>query len=203
MTHAQGTPAETLLIGGSVAMTIRNVAGTYVALLYSIGISGNQRLLMADWRSMMEDLGLHNPRTLIATGNALFESRGASVRALEALLEDAFERRFGRRVDTIVRAAAHFRRLTANNPFLRESERDGSRVVVRVMREAMDKDSAAALTPYLTQGERLKVIEGDMWVHFLHEPNRSRLMPLLTSKRLGIGTVRNWNTIRRLNEMLA
>jgi len=31
---------------------------------------------MADWRSMMEDLGLQNPRTLIATGNAVFESRG-------------------------------------------------------------------------------------------------------------------------------
>ena len=157
---------------------------------------------MADWRSMMKDLGFQNPRTLIATGNAMFESHGATVHKLEVQLEDAFERRFGRRVDTIARAAGVFRRLAASNPFRTESERDGSRVVVRVMREPIDHDSTAALTPYLRQGERLEVVRGDLWVHFKQEPNRSRLMPVLASKRLGIGTVRNWNTIRRLNEML-
>lgn len=183
-------------------MRITNVAGTYVALLYSIGIGEGRRLVMADWRSMMEDLGLQKPRTLITTGNAIFESRGATVRKLEIQLEDAFEHRFGRRVDTIVRAAFPFRRLAAANPFPKESERDGARVVARVMRKPVDSDSVAALIPYLTQGERLKIIEGDLWVHFKQEPSRSRLMPLLASKRLGIGTVRNWNTIRRLNEML-
>lgn len=76
------------------------VAETYVALLYSIGVAGNQRLIMADWRAMMEGLGFQNPRTLIATGNAIFESRRASVRNLEVQLEDAFQRRFGRRVST-------------------------------------------------------------------------------------------------------
>jgi uncharacterized protein (DUF1697 family) len=70
------------------------------------------------------------------------------------------------------------------------------------MRQPLDHDAAAALTPYLAQGERLEVVRGDLWVHFQNEPNRSRLLPLLASKRLGIGTVRNWNTIRRLNEML-
>ena len=176
--------------------------GTYVALLYSIGISENRRLVMADWRSLMEDLGFQNPRTLIATGNAIFESRGTSVRKLEIRLEDAFERRFGRRVDIIVRAAASFRQLAAANPFPSESQRDGSRVVVRIMRKPIDSDSVAALIPYLTQGERLRIVEGDLWVHFKEEPNRSRLMPFLASKRLGIGTARNWNTIHRLTEML-
>ena len=178
------------------------VTKTFVALLYSIGTSENRRLIMADWRSMMEDIGLENPRTLIATGNAIFQCRGATIRKLEVQLEDAFERRFGRRVDTIVRAAAPFRRLVASNPFPRESARDGSRVVIRVMRRPIDNDSIAALRAYSTDGERLEVVQGDLWVHFVNEPNRSRLMPVLGSKRLGIGTVRNWNTIRRLNEML-
>jgi uncharacterized protein (DUF1697 family) len=181
---------------------MRDVAETYIALLHSIGIGENRRLIMADWRSMMEDVGLQNPRTLIATGNAIFESRRASVRVLELQLENAFAARFGRHVDTIVRAAASFRRMTTNNPFPEESERDGSRVVVRVMREPIDSDSLTALTRYLTQGERLKVVQGNLWIYFKQEPNRSRLMPILGSKRLGTGTVRNWNTIRRLKEML-
>ena len=44
---------------------------TYVALLFSIGIGDGRRLLMADWRTMMEEIGLNQPRTLIATGNAV------------------------------------------------------------------------------------------------------------------------------------
>jgi uncharacterized protein (DUF1697 family) len=88
------------------------------------------------------------------------------VRALEVQLENAFERRFGRRVDTIVRPVAPFRSLTAGNPFPAESARDGSRVVVRIMRTAIDDDSVEGLTRYLTNGERLKVVHGDLWVHF-------------------------------------
>jgi uncharacterized protein (DUF1697 family) len=74
--------------------------------------------------------------------------------------------------------------------------------VVRVMRDPIQSDGVPSLTRLLTQGERLEVVQGDLWVHFKHELNRSRLLPVLASGRLGIGTVRNWNTIRRLNEML-
>ena len=175
---------------------------TYVALLYSIGVGEGRRLIMADWRSMMADLGFQNARTLNATGNGIFESRGATVRELETQLEDAFERRFGRRVDTIVCAAASFRRLVASNPFPQESERDGSRVVVRIMRKPIGDDSTTALNRYLTRGERPRVVQGNLWVCFEDDSNRSRIMSVLASKRLGIGTVRNWNTVRRINEML-
>jgi uncharacterized protein (DUF1697 family) len=175
---------------------------TYVALLFSIGISNGQRLIMADWRAMMEKMGLQNPRTLIATGNAVFESDGATVQELEDQLEDAFESRFGRHVDTIVCSAASFRRLTRANPFLKESNQDGSRVMVRVMRKPLKSDIADSLQRYLTRGERVIIVHGNLWVHFEDEPNRSGVVRVLASKRLGVGTVRNWNTVRRLNEML-
>ena len=174
---------------------------TCVALLFSIGISNGRRLLMSDWRAMMAELGLENPRTLIATGNAVFDCRGANVRQLETHLEDAHEKRFGRRVDIIVRAATPFRRLANENPFPKESQRDGSRVMVRVMRQPIAVEMGATLQPYLTQGERVKIVNGDLWVHFKQRPIESRLMSAIGSKRFGIGTVRNWNTVQRLCEM--
>lgn len=175
---------------------------TYIALLFSIGIGNGQRLVMADWRAMMDELGLQNPRTLIATGNAIFECHGTTVQELEIQLEKAFENRFGRHVDTIVCSAASFRRLSKANPFSKESNQDGSRVMVRVMRNPLKSDLADSLKRYLTQGERVKIVHGNLWVHFEGEPNRSGIVRVLGSKRLGIGTVRNWNTVRRLNEML-
>ncbi|WP_447723894.1 DUF1697 domain-containing protein [Sphingomonas koreensis] len=174
---------------------------SHIALLHSITIGGGRRLVMADWREMMGSVGLERPRTLIATGNALFDSNGATIAQLEERLETAFARRFGRHVDTIVTTTEQWRTLAAANPFPEES--DGTRVAVRVMRRPLDETTLTSLTPYATQGERMKLADGHLWLHFPQDPARSRLAAQLTIKRLGAGTVRNWNTVRRLDEMIA
>ncbi len=70
------------------------------------------------------------------------------------------------------------------------------------MRQPLQPDVVAGLRTYLTQGERLKLVAGDLWVHFQHDPNRSGIVRVLGSKHLGVGTVRNWNTVCRLNTMV-
>lgn len=179
----------------------RMTLASHVALLHSITLGEGRRLVMADWRAMIEALGLRHPRTLIATGNALFDSDGATVAQLEQRLETAFTERFGRHIDTIVTTAAQWRALAAANPF--PEEPDGTRVAVRVMRNPLDETALAALSPYATQGERLRFAGGHLWIHFAQDPVRSRLAAQLTIRRLGAGTVRNWNTVRRLREMIA
>jgi uncharacterized protein (DUF1697 family) len=174
---------------------------SHIALLHSVSIGDGQRLVMAEWREMMESIGLKNPRTLIATGNALFDSDGATVSQLEGRLETAFAQRFGRHIDTIVTTTAQWRDLAAGNPFPEEA--DGTRVAMRVMRKLLDETALAELAPYATQGERMKLVGGHLWLHFAQDPVRSRLGAQLTIKRLGPGTVRNWNTVRRLDEMNA
>ena len=176
---------------------------SHVALLHSITIGDGRRLVMSDWRAMMEKIGLQRPQTLIATGNAIFESERATIGQLEKRLETAFDDSFGRHVDTIVKTAAHWRRLTKASPFHEEAERDSTRVAVRIMRKPLDEAALEALTPYATQGERLKLAHGHLWIHFEGDPVRSRLVPQLTTKRIGAGTVRGWSTVRRLNEMIA
>lgn len=156
---------------------------------------------MADWREMMEAIGLRYPRTLIATGNAVFDSDGASIGQLEARLETAFARRFRRHIDTIITTAAQWRELAASNPF--PEELDGNRIAVRVMRKPPEQSALDRLTRYATQGERMVTVAGHLWLHFEQDPARSRLGAQLTTARLGAGTVRNWNTVRRLDEMIA
>ena len=52
---------------------------TYVALLYSIILGEGRRVVMADLKAMAEGLGLKNPRTLVATGNLVFEARATDI----------------------------------------------------------------------------------------------------------------------------
>lgn len=174
---------------------------SHIALLHSISLGDGRRLVMAEWREMMERVGLRNPRTLIATGNALFDSDGATISQLETQLETAFAQRFGRHIDTIVATIQQWRDLAAANPFREEA--DGTRIAVRVMRKPLAEATLATLAPYATQGERMKLVNGHLWLHFPQDPARSRLGAQLTIKRLGPGTVRNWNTVRRLDAMIA
>lgn len=176
---------------------------THVALLYSIVLTPERRVVMADLRAMAMELGFAAPRTLVASGNLVFGApRRTSVRAIEKRLETAFAPRFGRHIDIIVTTAAEWRALVAANPFRAEAEAAPTSVHVRVMRDRLPPAAADELAPYLTQGERIAVVDGHLWMHFRGPSHESKLAGQLTPKRLGIGTARNWNTVRRLGGML-
>ncbi|CCV13999.1 DUF1697 domain-containing protein [Mesorhizobium sp. STM 4661] len=175
---------------------------TYVALLYSIILGEGRRVVMADLKAMAEALRLKNPRTLVATGNLVFETKETEIAALERRLETAFEKIFGRHVDIIVRRADDWLRLAAGNPFPAESAAAADQVAVRVMRKPVAAEAAAALKAYIGKDEKLQAVGGDLWIVFSRETPSSRLLAAVSHKRLGIGTSRNWNTVRKLAEMV-
>ncbi|MER8431475.1 DUF1697 domain-containing protein [Mesorhizobium caraganae] len=175
---------------------------TYVALLYSIILGEGRRVVMSDLKTMAEGLGLKNPRTLVATGNLVFEARVADITRLEQRLETAFEKTFGRHVVIIVRTAEDWLKLAAGNPFPAESAETGDQVAVRVMRKPASADGVAALQAYAAEDEKVASVDGDIWVVFSRERPSSRLLAAMNHKRLGIGTARNWNTVWRLAEMV-
>ncbi|MDX8456342.1 DUF1697 domain-containing protein [Mesorhizobium sp. VK9D] len=175
---------------------------TYVALLYSIILGEGRRVVMADLKAMAEGLGLKNVRTLVATGNLVFEARAGDVSKLEQRLEKAFEKTFGRHVDIIVRGAQDWMKLAAGNPFPGESVDAADQVAVRVMREPLLADAVQALQAYAADNEKVLWVDGDIWLVFSRERPRSRLLAAANHKRFGVGTSRNWNTVRRLAEMV-
>ncbi|MEO5758486.1 MAG: DUF1697 domain-containing protein [Mesorhizobium sp.] len=175
---------------------------TYVALLYSIILGEGRRVVMSDLKAMAQDIGLKNPRTLVATGNLVFEAQETPVDVLEGRLEAAFEKTFGRHVDIIVRDATNWRMLAAANPFPDESAGMADQVAVRVMRKPVPDEAVSALRAYVGTDERMQAVSGDIWIFFSRATPNSRLLTATSHKRLGIGTSRNWNTVRKLAEMV-
>lgn len=171
----------------------------YVALLHSIVLGPGRRVVMSDLRAMAEKLGFREARTLVATGNLIFATDLASPHEVEDRLEAAFAKTFGKPVDIIVRDEAAFRQLAAGNPF---PDGKASNVVVSVMRTPLAPGTDVVLERYRSREERLCLVDGDLWIDFGDKPSQSRLLSALTTKRLGVGTLRNWNTVRGLVEML-
>ena len=177
---------------------------TYVALLYSIVIDKTRRVVMADLRAIAEKLGHQNTRTLVSTGNLIFDADESSIPALEAVLENAFADFHGKHVDIIIRTADQWRKLVASNPFPEESAANPNQVAVRIMRAPAEERVLDLFKPYQTAGEQVRLIDGDVWIAFPGQPSQSKLLGVLAPKRMGgVGTARNWNTVRRIGEMVA
>lgn len=70
------------------------------------------------------------------------------------------------------------------------------------MRDPLTESVLEGLRRYCTAGERLAIVDGDLWVHFAGQASESKLPGAMTTKGLGIGTFRNWNTVKGLAEML-
>lgn len=170
---------------------------TYVALLYSIVLGEGRRLVMSDLKAVAAGLGFENPRTLLATGNLIFEAEDQPVTGLESKLEQAFAKAMGKYIDIIIRTAPDWQKL-AVNPF---PDKPGDQVCLRIMREPLT-DTGWNLVQEKAIDAEVRRINGDLWVAFSGRPSDSRLPGHLTAKKLGVGTVRNWNTVRRINEAL-
>jgi len=175
---------------------------TYIALLYSIVLTPQRRVVMADLKAMAEGLGFTNPRTLAASGNLVFDAPETPIAELESRLEAAFPRTFGRHVDIIVRDATGWLALAAGNPFPNESLEAADQVAVRVMRRPVPATEIGSLKAYAAADEKIAIVDGDIWIVFSRERPNSRLLSAVGHKRLGIGTSRNWNTVRKLAEMV-
>lgn len=171
---------------------------TYVALLYSI-IVPKGRLVMSDLKDMATELGLSDPRTLVATGNLVFTAQKTTVAKLEKQLETALEKRVGKQIDIIVRTAADWQKTVAANPFGTD---DPKSVAMRVQRDPLDPAILDDLNRFAMHGEDLRIIDGDLWMRFAGKVSASKVTGALTKKRLGIGTTRALSTVIGLGKML-
>jgi uncharacterized protein (DUF1697 family) len=180
----------------------KSATSTHVALLYTIVLADGRRVVMTDLRAMAEKIGFASPQTVVATGNLIFAATSGTVAQIESRLEAAHKTTFGKPVDIIVRKAADWRQTLGANPYARESKSDPSHVVTRVMRKPVDDGMIAVLKPYTVAGEVLKVVNGDLWIYFRHGIGRSKLAAAMTPKRVGIGTSRNWNTMKAIGDLL-
>jgi len=176
---------------------------SYVALLYSVVLTPQKRVVMADLRAMTESLGLLNVRTLASSGNLVFSTEEGSVSIMEAGLEAAFEKSFGRFVPIIVRTADAWFRLVAANPFPDESSDAPDQVAVRVMRRQVSGSEIEPLRQAAASDEKVELVDGDPWIFFSRDRPNSRLLAAMNHRRLGVGTSRNWNTVRGLAEMIS
>jgi uncharacterized protein (DUF1697 family) len=175
----------------------------YVALLRGINVGGKTLVKMADLKTCVEELGLDNVSTHIASGNLLFESGERSASKLEAKIERAIEQRFRLPVKVIVLGRSAYARIVKAIP--KSWVRDTSlRANVAFVHRGTDaKQVVRELQPDFAI-EEVKAINGAiLWATKRAALNRSVMRKLIGGAAYKELTVRNLNTTLKLQELLA
>lgn len=88
----------------------------YIALLRGIS-PGFPNMSGAHLRGVFEDLGFKNVKSIIGSGNVVFETNEGDKAKLETIIEQAFPRKLGFTSTTIIRTQKNMEDLLAKDPF--------------------------------------------------------------------------------------
>lgn len=172
-----------------------------IALLRAVNVGG-RGLKMEGLKTLAKDLGLQNARTLLQSGNLVFDYDRAADGALEKRLEAEAAARFGFQTDFLVRTAAEWRAIIAANPFAQAARDDPSHLVVMPLKTAPAAGGLPALRAAINGPERVEIVGRAAYLVYPDGIGRSKLTLAVIERRLGVrGTGRNWNTALKLAEM--
>lgn len=174
----------------------------YVALIRGINVGGNQRLAMADLRRVLSRLGYAQVRTVLQSGNAVFDAHGAEPAALAAAIERAIADDLGMSVRCVVRSADAFRAVIERNP-LREIATNGATLLALFLADEPDPRLQAEHDPAALAPGQVVVGEGVLYQWCPDGIAEAPPVGTLVEKHWRVAvTGRNWNTVMRLAALL-
>ncbi len=176
---------------------------TFIALLRGVNVGKAKRVPMADWKALMSDLGYANIRTLLNSGNAVFEAKGktsatrhaANIR--KAILDD-----LGVDAAVIVKSADELQRIAAGNPWTGEAP-DASRLLVAFAPDATTLRALAPIADSVRGTDRFHIGAEAAYLWCPDGILESAAANAMLGKPGRAVTTRNWATVGKLNAMVS
>jgi uncharacterized protein (DUF1697 family) len=171
---------------------------TWIALLRGINLAGHRRVLMAELRAILGERGLENVRTLIQSGNVVFESSHRKPDTAAAVVRQALLDGFGHDVDVIMRTPQELGDVVASDPFAADMP-DGMRVNVTFLAEPPAPAAVATLEAMDGGPERVRMIGRELYMLRLPRYGESVFTQAVLDRHLGkANTTRNMDVVRRI-----
>lgn len=171
-----------------------------VVLLRGINVGKAKRLAMADWRSLIVDLGGADPRTYLNSGQAAVSlPPGVRPDDFAVTMHDALVERLGLDVAVMVRDMAHLEAVIAANPY---PEREATPKQLHVVfLDTMPTAEAVAAAGTKHGDDELSIGDGVIYTSYAQLSHDSPLLPAL-KKLAKDGTGRNWTTVLAVRDLL-
>jgi uncharacterized protein (DUF1697 family) len=174
----------------------------YVALFRGINVGKAKRIAMADLRKLLEKQGYNGVRTLLNSGNAVFNTRATPANKLAGHIRNEVAKKLGVDAVVIVKSAVDIEGILADDELGRNAA-DHSRLLVAMTQDAK---SLAALAPFANRkwgDDKVHLGKYAAYVYCTNGILESQALEVLLKALAGEGTTRNWATMTRIQALLA
>lgn len=175
-------------------------SGQQVALLRGINVGRAKRVAMADLRKLLGDLGFTQVRTVLNSGNVIFDAGAVQPAESAARIEEALVLKLGVAARVTVLSASQFAELMSENTLLPVP--DAARLLVLVINNPADVQRIA---PLLRQSWQPEMLAAGKWAAYAWCPDGVLASKVLAALGVLLGdgvTSRNWATMGKLQLLL-
>ncbi|HZX41134.1 MAG TPA: DUF1697 domain-containing protein [Myxococcaceae bacterium] len=151
---------------------------------------------MPELKRAFEKAGFDEVRTLLSSGNVVFDARAASEGSLQRKAEQAMQEHLGRTFLTILRTVEELRDLLATDPFASHRLPAGSKQIVTFLREKPGK--VPARLPEEDGARILQVRAREVFTAYVRTPRGPVFMSLIEQTFGKELTTRTWDTVRKV-----
>ncbi len=151
---------------------------------------------MPDLKRAFEAAGFTEVKTVLSSGNVVFNARAAAEGALERKAEAAMEKALGRSFPTIVRSVAALQELLASDPFRAFRLEPGAKRIVTFLRHPPAKK---IVLPDELEGARTYAVKGgEAFSAYVRTPKGPVFMTLIEKTFGKAQTTRTWDTVAKI-----
>lgn len=173
----------------------------YVAFLQGINVGGHVPVRMADLKKAFEKMGFENVRTILASGNVVFESGHHDKKALANEIESVLKSAWKRDIGVILRSLEELRELRSSEPFKGITVTPDIRLYVTFLSEPAGPRTITL--PYTSPQKEFSILHAtprDVFsvLDLSKGKGTPDVMNLLKKEYGSDITTRNWNTVLRV-----
>jgi uncharacterized protein (DUF1697 family) len=173
---------------------------TYIALLRGINVGRAKRIAMADLRQLIADMGYTDVRTLLNSGNVVFDSGRKVTASHSAAMREAIAKKTGVTANLMVLSAADLATIVSENP-LTDIITDPSRFFVAFPSAASELEKAAALLDETWMPDQFAMGSKAAYLWCARGILDSKLVKAFERLMRDRMTARNWATVLKLHGM--
>lgn len=177
----------------------------YAAFLRGINVGGNTIVSMKDLGSLFESVGFRGVKTLLNSGNVVFETEEKDADKLARNIEEKLEKKFGRVIKTVLRGDREIMSLIAADPFGEIVITPSTRFNVTFL---SNQQGSSLKIPYEPGEKDFKIVcmigrEVCWIVDIASKKGTSDVMKIIEKEFGKNVTTRTWNTVIKIGALLA
>ncbi len=174
---------------------------TYIALFRGINVGGKNILQMKELVAVLETLGLQDIKTYIQSGNVVCRSKATDIAQISRKISTAIKNSHGIEPQVLLLDPAALDKAIKENPYP-EADAVPNTLHVNFLFAIPSKPDLKALEKIRAESERFHLARNVLYLHAPDGTGRSKLAAGM-ERLLGVSmTSRNWNTVRKLKEMV-